>query len=546
MTGPKFRRDERGNIAVLFAFGFAVSAMVSAVAVDAASLYHERRVLQAGVDLAAISAARDPSRAAEIAQSVLAGAQLLAPAGTDGLTVVPGHYDPTRPQIADRFTPGAMPHNAVSVTLNRPGKLYFAASFAAVPTLQASGIAAVTPEVSFSVGSRLARLNDGLANAILSQLLGTTMSLSVLDYTALAAARVDALQFLDALALRLGVTAGSYENLLTARAGAGDLAAALAGLTTGAAQAALLALSTAGNGADVDLSKLFDLGRLGGLDIGSAGTADLSLSALELLSAAAVLSDGNHQVSLNLGAGVPGLISLQLDLAIGEPPQGGSWFALGPLGTIVRTAQTRLRLRAELLGGPALGNAGVVLPLWLDLAPAEARAEAATCPTMGASHGSATIAVRPGALRLSIGEMSDASLGDFAVPPSAAPVRLIDILLLRVTGAASVELAQTSPILLDFSSADIAAGTARTASTETLVASLTGSLLDRLHLTVNTLGLGLSPPHLIDLAVRNLLAPMAPLLDSTINATLSALGLDLGEADVRVYGVRCDRAVLVG
>lgn len=546
MTGPKFRRDERGNIAVLFAFGFAVSAMVSAVAVDAASLYHERRVLQAGVDLAAISAARDPSRAAEIAQSVLAGAQLLAPAGTDGLTVVPGHYDPTRPQIADRFTPGAMPHNAVSVTLNRPGKLYFAASFAAVPTLQASGIAAVTPEVSFSVGSRLARLNEGLANAILSQLLGTTMSLSVLDYTALAAARVDALQFLDALALRLGVTAGSYEDLLTARAGAGDLAAALAGLTTGAAQAVLLALSTAGNGADVDLGKLFDLGRLGGLDIGSAGTADLSLSTLELLTAAAVLSDGNHQVSLNLGAGVPGLVSLQLDLAIGEPPQGGGWFALGPLGTIVRTAQTRLRLRAELLGGPALGNAGVVMPLWLDLAPAEARAETATCPTVGAPRGSATIATRPGALRLSIGEMSDASLDDFAVPPSAAPVRLIDILLLRVTGAASVELAQTSPILLDFSSADISAATARTASTETLVASLTGSLLDRLHLTVNTLGLGLSPPHLIDLAVRNLLAPMAPLLDSTINATLSALGLGLGEADVRVYGVRCDRAVLVG
>lgn len=546
MTGPKFRRDERGNIAVLFAFGFAVSAMVSALAVDAASLYHERRVLQAGVDLAAISAARDPSRAAEIAQSVLAGAQLLAPAGTDGLTVVPGHYDPTRPQIADRFTPGAMPHNAVSVTLNRPGKLYFAASFAAVPTLQASGIAAVTPEVSFSVGSRLARLNEGLANAILSQLLGTTISLSVLDYTALAAARVDALQFLDALALRLAVTAGSYEDLLTARAGAGDLAAALGGLTTGAARAALLALSTAGNGADVDLGKLFDLGRLGGLDIGSAGTADLSLSTLELLTAAAVLGDGNHQVSLNLGAGVPGLVSLQLDLAIGEPPQGGGWFALGPLGTIVRTAQTRLRLRAELLGGPILGNAGVVLPLWLDLAPAEARAETATCPTVGAPRGSATIATRPGALRLSIGEMSDASLDDFAVPPSAAPVRLIDILLLRVTGAASVELAQTSPNLLDFSSADIAAGTARTASTETLFASLTGSLLDRLHLTVNTLGLGLSPPHLIDLAVRNLLAPMAPLLDSTINATLSALGLGLGEADVRVYGVRCDRAVLVG
>ena len=546
MTGSNFRRDERGNMAVLFAFGFAVSAMVSALAVDAASLYHERRVLQAGVDLAAISAATDPSRATEIAQSVLAGAQLLAPASTDGLIVIPGRYDPAEPVIANRFMPGQTPHNAVSVTLNRPGKLYFAASFAAVPPLQASGIAAVTPEVSFSVGSRLASLNGGLANAILSGLLGTTVSLTVLDYTALAGARVDALSFLNALATQLGITAGSYDDLLATEAGAGDIAAALAGLTNGTAQAALLLLSTSGNGADVALGKLIDLGRLGGLELGSAGAADLSLSALELLSAAAVLSDGTNQVSLNLGAAVPGLVSLQLDLAIGEPAQGGGWFTLGPLGTIVRTAQTRLRLRAEVLGGPALLGAGVKLPLWLDLAPAEARAEAATCPTIGAPRGSASIATRPGVLRLSIGEMSDASLADFGIPPSAAPVHLIDVLLLRVTGAAMIELAQASPVLLDFSSVDIAAGTMRTARTETLVASLAGSLLGGLDLTVNVLGLGLSPPHLIAQAVRGLLLPLAPLLDSTINATLSAMGLGLGEADVRVYGVRCDRAVLVG
>jgi uncharacterized membrane protein len=142
--------------------------------------------------------------------------------------------------------------------------------------------------------------------------------------------------------------------------------------------------------------------------------------------------------------------------------------------------------------------------------------------------------------------MSDASLADFGVPPSAAPVRLIDNLLLRVTGAAMVELAQTSPVRLDFSSADIAAGTMRTARTETLVASLSAALLDRVDLTVNVLGLGLSPPHLIAQAVRSLLVPLAPQLDNTLNATLSALGIGLGEADVRVYGVRCDRSVLVG
>lgn len=544
--GTIFRRDERGNMSVLFAFGFAVSAMVSAVAVDAASLYHERRILQAGVDLAAISAATDPSRAAEIAQSVLAGAQLLAPASTDGLTVIAGHYDAAQPVIADRFAPGATPVNAVSVTLQRPGRLFFAAGFAPDPTISAAGLAAVTPEVSFSVGSRLASLNNGLANALLSSLLGTTVSLSVLDYTALAAARIDALAFLDALAVQLGVTAGTYGDLLTTQAGAGQIAAALAGLTEGTAKTALLTLATAGNGHGVALGKLIDLGRLGGLALGSAGQIDLSLSALDLLSAAAALGDGSHQVSLNLGAGVPGLASLRLDLGMGEPPQGGGWFALGPSGTVLRTAQARLRLRAELLGGPILLGAGVKFPLWLELAPAEARVEAATCPSIAAPRGSATIAVRPGVLRLALGDMSDPALANFGVAPSAAPVRLIDILLLRVTGAAMVELAQTDPILLDFSSAEIAAGTLKTARTQTLVASLVNSLLGQLDLSVNILGLGLSPPHLIAQAVRDLLVPLAPTLDMTIAGSFTALGLGVGEADIRAYGVRCDRSVLVG
>lgn len=546
MTANTFRRDERGNMAVLFAIGFAVSAMVSAVAVDAASLYHERRIVQAGVDLAAISAATDPSRAAEIAQSVLAGAQLLAPASTDGLTVVVGHYDPAIPLVADRFIPGAMPHNAVSVTLDRPGQLFFAAGFAPPPVIRASGIAAVTPEVSFSLGSRLASLNHGLANALLSGLLGTTVSFSVLDYAALADVQIEALAFLDALATQLGVTAGTYDELLAMEAGTGAIAAAMAELTAGSARSALQSLAAAGSGETVALHKLMDLGRLGRLELGSAGAASLALSALEMLTAAAVMGNGDRQLAVALGASVSGLVSLALDLAVGEPAQGGGWFALGPTGTTLRTAQARLRLRAELLGGPTLLGAAVKLPLWLDLAPAEARAEAATCPSGAAPRGNATIAVRPGLLRFGLGQMSGATLADFGVTPTAKSERLIDILLLRVTGSALVELAQTNPVLLTFSSADIAAGAVKTARTETPVTSLSQALFDDLELVVNVLGIGLSSPQLIDLAVRSLPAPLAPTLDLTIAGALSALGLGIGEADVRVYGVRCDRAALVG
>ncbi len=543
---PEFRRDERGNMTILFALGFTVSALVSAVAVDAAALYHERRLLQAGVDLAAISAASDPSRAAEIAQSVLVGARLLAPASTDGLTVTTGRYDPTIADIAGRFMPGQTPANAVSVQLERRGTLHFAGHFAPVPVIGAGGVAAVTPEVSFSLGSRLASLNGGIANAVLSDLLGTTISLSVADYTALASARINALDFLDALGQQLVVTTGTYDDLLALEADAGQIAAALVDLTSGPARTALQAIVGGGAGHAVPLSDFLSLGRLGGLQLGSGGVVDLSLSALEIITAAAALADGDRQVSINLGAGVPGLVSLGLDLSIGEPMQGSGWFAIGPAGSIVRTAQLRLRLRAQLLGGPVLLGAGVTLPIWLDMAHAEAKVVSATCPSPSAPHGSATIAVLPGLAELGVGDWTNPAFHDFGATPPQSPVRLVDALLLRIAGTAHAEIAQTTPVMLDFSSAEIAGGVPKTAETETLVSSIMGTLLGDLDLTVNVLGIGLNSPAVIAQALRDLLAPLALTLDLAIAGTLGALGLGVGEADVRVYGVRCDQAVLVG
>jgi uncharacterized membrane protein len=543
---PDFRRDERGNMAILFAFGFTVSALVSAVAVDAAALYHERRLLQAGVDLAAISAAADPSRAAEIAQSVLVGARLLAPASTDGLTVVTGRYDPTLADIAARFGPGETPANAVSVSMTRAGALHFAGGLLPQPTIGAAGIATVSPEVSFSLGSRLASLNGGLLNAVLTDLLGTSVSLSVADYTALVATRVSLLSFLDALATELGVTAGTYDDLLALDAPAGVLAAALASLTSGPTRAGLQAIAAGGNGHPVALSGLVTLGRLGGMQLGGATGAGPSVGVFDVLAAAASLADGDRQVAVNLGATLPGLLSLGLDLAVGEREQHGGWLATGTTGTALRTAQVRLRLRAEMLGGAVLLGAGVRLPLWFDLAPAEAVVVSATCPSPQAPNGSASIAVRPGIARMAIGDLSNGAMVDFGLSPPVLPVNLVDVLMLRVRGSAQVELAQAMPVVLAFTSADIAAGTSKTAATGTALGGLLTQLLADLDLTVSVLGLGLAPPATIAQATRNLLATALPTLDATVVAALQSLGLALGEADIRVHGVRCDHAVLVG
>lgn len=532
-------------MAVLFATAFSLSGVIGAIAVDAAALYRERRTIQASVDLAAISAARNPSQAQEIVAEVLTDAGFTDQAG---LVVTVGHFEANAAlDPEDRFVPNRTPVNAVKVNFEQPGTLHFAASFTQSPMLGASGLATVTPDVSFSLGSRLASLNGGIANALLGTLLGTAVNLSLVDYNNLAAARVDALSFLDALALEMGLNAGSYNELLSTEAHAGDIAAALASLLSGTQKAAMTTLANAGQGNSVPIGKLFDLGRYGGLSLDSAGAVlNAQVSALEVLSAAAALADGDRQVSLSLGGHLPGIAALSVELSIGEPPQGGGWFAIGPIDTVIRTAQVRVRIDAQFLGGLVLQNAVIRLPLWLDVAHAEARVAGATCPDRAHPNGTADIAVLPGALELAVGQVTNAQMRDFGATLPVTPVRILDALLLRVSASAHVEVAQTTPVLLSFSSSDIGAARLKTAKTTTLVTSLGQSLLAGMKLDISILGLGLSPLNVITNALKTTIAPIAAPLDSIVNTLLQTLGLGIGEADVRVYGVRCSNPVLVG
>ena len=74
----------------------------------------------------------------------------------------------------------------------------------------------------------------------------------------------------------------------------------------------------------------------------------------------------------------------------------------------------------------------------------------------------------------------------------------------------------------------------------------TRTLIGELDLDVRVGGLGLG---LTSGAVRTALAAslgaVADPLDAAVYSLLSALGLRIGEADIRVQGVRCGRAVLV-
>lgn len=544
----RFFRDGRGHVAIMTALMTPVAITLAAFAVDAGSLYVEKRQAQALADLAAITAASrldDPQGAALAA---MAANGVLVPQDGD-VAVVPGRYVGDAGLAPEaRFEAGATPFNAVKVSYRTTGSRYFAGAIVPPPVIGVSAVAGTSAEAAFSVGSRLLALDGGLVNALLSGLVGGNISLSAMDYNALVGANVGLLSFLDALAAEIDLTAGSYGEALDAQVTVGQLARALSKVAgiDGTARAALAKLAMQANIANAPKLSLSSLIGLGGEDGQLADAAISQVAAevgvMELLMAGAIVAGKGRHVALDLGATVPGLLAVRLDLAIGEPQQHGFWFMIGSGGELVRTAQTRLSLTAEI--GGVLG-VRIRVPLYLELAHAEARLKSVTCP---GGPGDVTVAVeaRPGVANLYLAEVDPAKIADFANPAPRAAATLLQVpLLATVTGEAQLEIAETGYKTLTFSAADIAAGKVRQVSTQQPLASLTQSLFSSLSLKLNVIGLGLGLPGNLLGTVGTLLGAATPALDAALIGVLKTLGVSIGQADVQVHGASCGRAVLV-
>ncbi|WP_245429835.1 pilus assembly protein TadG-related protein [Mesorhizobium sp. WSM3859] len=570
--------DRSANFAVMTALCTPVAVALTAFAIDEGSLYNERRAAQSIVDLAAITAASNITNARQAVLTTLADNGItsvavqqqgtdVAPTATKAVVqIVPGRYTGVSTIAAgNRFEAGKLPYNAVQVSLKKQGTLYFAGSIMAPPTLGTTAIASAQPQAAFSVGSRLASLNGGILNALLGGLLGGNISLSVMDYNSLVSADVDVLSFTDALATQLHLTGVSYSDVLASKATIGQIATAMANVP-GLDRTAKLALQTmassATSGVKIPLSTLIDLGSVGDLGLGQK-PAGLSVdaSALSMLTAAAALANGTNQVAVNLGATIPGLTSTTLSIAIGEPMQNSAWLAVGEAGTVVRTAQTRIKLNASVtLGNSNLGGGinllAVNLPLNVEVAYAEARLTDITCPT-GPSSIKVSIAARPGVVEAHLAKSSASGFADFTKPQSFSDAEIADVSLklllinlnlLQINGQSAFSVTNMTPTNLTFNAADIANKAIKTVSTKNLTQSLTTSLVNNLSLSVNALGLGLDVTALLGAvkpAVTTLLTGVTAPVDDLVYNVLGALGVHVGEADVRVTGATCGRSVLV-
>jgi uncharacterized membrane protein len=413
----------------------------------------------------------------------------------------------------------------------------------------ATALASASNEAAFSIGSRLASLNGGIVNELLGKLLGTDLSLSVMDYNALLGADVNVLSFLGALAGKADITAATYDDVLQSDVSVGRFVSALADINPKPqANAALKAMAAGLSASDttIPLSHLISLGPVGKLALGAEPPGlDATANVMSLLSAGAAIADGKHQVALALDAGLPGIAGATLDLAIGEPPQNSPWFSIGETGDIVRTAQTRLRLIVE-VGGPggALG-ASIRVPVYLELAFAEGKLADIACPTGRPDSLEVTVAARPGVAEAWLGEVDADGMDNFARSPAVLPAQFVKAPLVTVTGAAHATMSNPSPTPLAFSASDIANGKVKSVSTHNFTGSLFGSLLSDLTLNVNVAGLGLSLPGVLTNTLKTTLTAASPAIDTLLDNVLATLGIKVGEADIRVTGGICGRSVLV-
>jgi uncharacterized membrane protein len=546
----RFRADQRGNFAITGAVLMSLVVGCAALGVDLGSIFLDRRKTQSATDLAAIVAASNLGNATNAASATVVQNNYPASAL---VSVELGTYTPN-PAIAPpaRFvTPAVGTANAARVTLNTQTPLYFARYITGANqyTINTSATATSTALASFSIGSSLLSVNGGLVNAMLGAMLGTSLSLSVMDYQSLASARIDAFDFMSALATRVNLTGATYNTILTGNLKVSDMIAAAlsAQQADNGASSATTALSSisqavTGLSSTITPASLIDLGPYDDMTVGQTPKTSFSVSALDLLSAIAEVANGTHQIATSVNLGLPGIASVSLIATIGERPVGTSWLEVGSAGASVHTAQTRILLQVQLLGsGPV---AAVNLPIYVEIASGTATLNAVTCGYPNISTSNVTLGVTPGIVNAWIGNVTPAQLSDFTTAPNPPPATLVSLGLVTVTGLANADMGNTTPTNVNFSYADIQSNVGQTVTTTNFTNSLTSSLLTSLSLNVNVVGLGIAIPGLGS-TVAGIIGGATSSVDQVIAQVLATLGVQVGSATVWVSSIRCDGAVLV-
>lgn len=552
----RFRRDERGAVSVIVVVSAGVLLAFAALAIDMGSVFLQSRKLQGMADLAAMAAARDIDHAQAAASATASNNGWSGNVATQAVT---GKYRVDASLApADRFTVGGPDPDAARVTLRAQADLFFGAALLGKQSvaIKRTAIATKADVASFSIGTRLASLNGGIANALLSSLTGSSVNLSVMDYNALAAADVDLLSYAKALQTNLGLEAATFNDVLKGSVSTGKALTVLADLlqnqgSASAASSVRKLATAAGSSTPAKLDRLLDLGPYGQQDhVAGASGAKINLKALDLANSVLTVAQGGRQLTLDLGASVPGLADVTAYVGIGERPANSAWITVTRDKTVVvRTAQTRIYLETKLLNsGGLLGAAGVSvvkLPVLVEAASAQAKISALNCAANRASR-SVSLSVMPSVGQVAVAEIDTSKIANFTQELVLKPAALVNLLIIKATVKAQTKLGGVTWKTATFTQSEIDAGAVKTVSTDDIAQAALSTLLGNL-----SIGVELGPLSLLSLSglaagLEALIAPAAAPLDGVVNNLTNLLGVRLGQADVWVNGLRCGETALVG
>lgn len=536
--------DRSANIAILMAGSLTMLIGTAALGVDAGLMFLERRQLQGIADAAAQAAAANPLVARTVAERVLAAnGHASASVGT----VTPGRYDadPATPP-ANRFVAGSSGANAVRVVVHGSVPTFFARAITHQSriAIDATATAARIDIAAYSLGSTVAAVDGGLANALLSGLAGTNLNLTAIDYNGLAAARVDVLGVTQALRTSLDLGGSSFAETLAHDVPLAKAVGAIAATLADPALAATVrTLAARLPDRTIRLSDAIDLGPLGS-DVHADPAKPVDVDAASLLRAILTIGQDGHQISSDVGLSIPGLASTRMTVIIGARASHSPWLAISAAGqTILYTAQTRILLETRLLDGLPMGLLNVTVPIYLDLGAASARLTAVSCAG-GRAASTASIAVTPSIGRAAIASVDRTRLADVTAPLTLQPARLAGSALLGVDAIADLPIGGSVAQTVTFDADDIAQHRKRSVASGDIVGGLASALIQRTSINARLLGTGLPLPSLSGATLGLLTAVTGP-LDMLIDQATALAGVRLGQADTWIDGVRCGTPKLV-
>lgn len=531
-------RDRRAGISIATAFAMTMLIGAAALAIDVGSLYLDRRKLQGIADAAAMAAAGRPGEERPAAERIIAAN---CDCGIQIAALTTGTYTPEQTVAAEqRFAPGGVSANAVQISLTRNRPLYFGRFLIgrSDTVIRATATGARRGYAAFSLGSRVAAVNGGLPNALLSGLTGSELSLSLMDYNALASTDIDLLAFSEALRTEIDADVLTFGQTLDSHVTLPQVVSALASASDGQAAGVLEHIAGRAMPRSLLPSRAIDLGpRSSSIRVDPANP--VKVNALSLLRAMLLLSNANRQVDLSVASALPGGSGIDIALLVGEPPAHSPLIAVTDTNqVVVRTAQVRLKIdtRVQTL------LVSVHVPVLAELRSASARISEIDCGPDSSAAVSLAVVTSPA--MLAIGTVDAADFQDMKRPLDPAPARVVKLPLASVDAEAELVLSDLAEKPVAFSRRDIDDGQVKTVSSSGIVAGAARSLADRVDLRVNVLGIGLNLNALRS-AVADGVALAAPVVDTVIADLTGLLGVHVGQADARVNALRCGKAKLV-